>query len=236
MSELSLAERLLVKNNILPSWYELLKPIVTEDDFYQILSGISNDMPNVTPATEDIFAVFRYIAVQDIRVIILGQGPYPQPNVATGIAYGNVITSPELSPSLSIIMDELIETELITNEFNFFQNIDLLHWCEQGVLLLNTSLTTRLNQPGAHKKLWKPFMEKLLVQLDKENLIVVMTGNQAQAHSHCFTKAKHKIKVAHPAADTFNNNRKFRGSKVFLKINNALQEMKMSVINWQGKI
>lgn len=236
MSETSLPKKLLEKNKVPEQWQKLLLPLMEQDFFYEILSALAQDVPYVAPDTEDIFAVFREIDPEKVDVIILGQDPYPQPNVATGIAYANKQTQLSLSPSLMVILDELIESNLVSNEFVFFNNSDLIHWCKQGILLLNSSLTVKYNKPSSHKKAWRPFMEKFLPLLDKEDLIVVMTGSQAADFSHCFQQARFKYKVPHPAADTYSNARKFRGTRIFNKIDSALVNMGKEPINWQGKL
>jgi len=235
MSE-NLGKRLLLKNNLSQAWNDLLMPIVEKDEFYLIIEQLVRDSPKFAPSVENIFAAMRHIEPDQVRVIMLGQDPYPQPDIATGIAFANQLNVPTLSPSLSVILDELIESNEVHNEFTFFNNSDLIHWSEQGVLLLNSSLTVKHYAPSSHKKLWKPFMLEFLPKLDKPDLIVVMTGNQAGDFSHCFTKAKYKFKVPHPAADTYNNSRKFRGSEIFTKINKTLVNMCQSPISWQGKL
>jgi uracil-DNA glycosylase len=229
----TLGERFLDKNNLPQEWVDILTPLVNSEDFHNILLQISNDYTiGVEPSIDKMFSAFQYIKPEDIRVIIIGQDPYPQKGVSTGIAFANQLNIQTLSPSLSIILDELLESIPEFNEFIFFENINLLHWLKQGVLPINSSFSVKANNPGSHAKIWKPFTESLLYKLDKKDLVVAMFGNQAGNFSHCFKEAKFKIKVVHPAADTYSNERKFRGSKVFLKINQNLEQP----INWHGEL
>ena len=232
---ITLGEKLLIKNNVPDEWMEILKPLVNEQEFFEVLLRLSDDSKvtgGIQPNITQIFSVFQYIKPEDVKVIIIGQDPYPQQGVSTGIAFANKNTIQTLSPSLSIILDELTESIPDFNEFIFFENSDLIHWLQQGVLLLNSSFSVKTNTPGSHSKVWKPFVEKLLIKLDRPDLVVVMLGNQAGNFSHCFTKTKTKMKFPHPASDTYSNKRNFRGTGVFNKINQKLD----TPINWQGNL
>lgn len=108
------------------------------------------------PALPNIFRAFRACSLKDCRVIMVGQDPYPQKGVATGILFGNKQEVPEnlLSPSLKVIKTAIGATENFDNT--------MLSWVKQEVLMINSALTCNVNQIGSHVDLWRPFVMKLV--------------------------------------------------------------------------
>lgn len=169
---------------------------------------------------------------EKVKVLILGQDPYPQPGIATGIAFA---CEGELQPSLNIMLREL------RNEYND-QDIpfdsSLKNWTEQGVLLLNSSLSCEQFKPGGHFKLWEPFMSGLMKILNDfkvtrepmTSLVFVFLGKQAQLFQNEINEHWHfKINRFHPAAETYGGN-KFTG--FYKEVNKRLLECGHSEINW----
>ena len=101
----------------------------------------------ISPNKEDVFKVFNLCKYKDLKVVMLGQDPYPQPNVATGIMFGNKDTL--VSPSLKVIKEALINPSK-PNYNQCYLDISLESWVQQGVLLLNSALTVEINNIGAH--------------------------------------------------------------------------------------
>ena len=131
---------------------------------------------NVSPAKENVLRFFQ-LDPSKIKVIILGQDPYPTPGVANGRAFA-VNKNVKEPQSLKNVFKELIEV-------NGYYETDktLEHWENQGVLLLNTSLTVKHFKPNSHKEYWKDFTNKLITWLD-QNLKVtwVLWGNEAKKY------------------------------------------------------
>lgn len=170
-----------------------------------------------------------------IKVVLCAQDPYPQPGVATGLAFG---CKDVIQPSLNIILRELIkEYPFMDDDFD----ISLQQWERQGVLLLNSSLSCEQFKPGSHSKLWEEFIEGLLMILNdfkitrKEmtSIVFVFLGKQAQLfEAEISDKLHYKIMRHHPAAETHGSN-KFDG--FFGDVNKCLVESNQETIGWEIK-
>ena len=126
--------------------------------------------------------------------------PYPQKDVATGILFGNRKEAVELSPSLNIIKDAVVNLEVPHNIINFDQTLE--SWESQGILLLNSALTVEMNRIGSHAMIWRPFIFCFLNNLSKRvpGLIYVLFGRQAQTFEPYINKRFNTIfKIEHPA-------------------------------------
>ena len=129
-----------------------------------------------TPEYKDIFRAFELCPFEKCRVVMLGQDPYPQKGVATGILFGNRKETKVVSPSLRVVM------ESVNPEGNDF-DITLESWAKQGILMINSSLTCEINKVGSNFLLWKPFISKFLVNLsaERDDIVYVMFGRQAES-------------------------------------------------------
>jgi uracil-DNA glycosylase len=178
------------------SWERFLTPAV-----YSVLEQISSVIGNdYTPATQK---VFRFFAIDPARIkyIIIGQDPYPQPGIATGRAFEvngfRDWTAPLPNGSLRNILKllhqnqrqrekpasiEEIREDILSNRFKILPPSELFAaWENQGVLLLNTALTCRLNAPNSHAELWLPFTQQLIVYLKQNypSIIWLLWGKSA---------------------------------------------------------
>ena len=151
----------------------------------------------VMPDYSDIFKAFTLTSLHDLKVVFLGQDPYPQKNVATGLLFGNKCVP--LSPSLEVIKEAAINYEVPHNPYTF--DITLESWAKQGILMLNSSLTVEANRVGSHTMLWRPFIAKLLENISAINpgVIYVLFGSQAQTFTPYINYNNIVIKVQHPA-------------------------------------
>lgn len=128
--------------------------------------------------------------------------PYPQKGVATGVLFGNKkeVLEEDLSPSLKIIKEAVINFEIPHNNIIFDQTLE--SWAKQGILMINSALTVEMNKVGSHVMLWRLFISKLLKNLsDNSTTIVhVLFGRQAQTFKpYIDEKFNHIIEVEHPA-------------------------------------
>lgn len=163
------------------------------------LNVICQNKP-IVPAYKDIFKAFTLCSEHDCKIVFLGQDPYPQKGVATGVLFGNKEGTPELSPSLEIIKEAAINNEIPHPPLKF--DVTLESWAKQGILMLNSALTCEMNKPGSHVMLWRPFISKLLHNLSNSNpgLIYVLFGKQAQTFEPYINKRLNSIiKIHHPA-------------------------------------
>jgi len=218
------------KHQIDLGWIPILEPLIESPEFVKVLEVLSSSK-GFEPDISKLFRAFKACPYNELRVIMLGQDPYPQPGVATGLAFGN--EDEGISPSLQVIMDEL-ESVKDYNEWLFFNKLSLEHWANQGILLLNSALTVERNKPGSHQEVWKYFIEGIIKKLNERNcgLIYVLMGKVAQSFESLISPSNHIIKVAHPAADTYNNQKLFRGSNVFNNINKLIHDMNGEIINF----
>ena len=148
----------------------------------------------VVPEYANVFRAFTLCSRKECRVVMLGQDPYPQSGVATGILFGNAPDTKVLSPSLKIIMDSVMSD----SDSSF--DITLESWARQGILLINSALTCETGKIGSHVMLWRPFLSKLLIKLSNDNngIVYVLFGSQAQSFVP-YIKHGYILKERHPA-------------------------------------
>lgn len=227
------------KNKIHSSWLPLIDSIIEADSVLKELN--TSVLPNVRyyPEVQDIFNVFQ-MPVEDIKVVILGQDPYPNEGQAIGYAFA-VSEETTIPASLRIIQREV------------GHNIDktLQSWREQGVFLLNTALTVEAKNAGSHLQYWENFTQKVLGFISKTNpCIWLLWGKKAQVYKSFLesptvqvtsiktvptlgTKINHILVAAHPAAETYSGGTAgFLGCNHFNIVNEILRNTNKSTINW----
>lgn len=183
---------------------------------------------NVYPPQEQIFSAFDKTPLDQVRVVILGQDPYHEANQANGLAF-SVNSGTKTPPSLRNIFKELkddLGEDLRTNT-------DLSDWAEQGVLLLNTSLTVIEGQANSMARLWEPFTDAIIQLLNKQEhpIVFVLWGNNARKKKSIIDVSRHYvIESAHPSP--LSANRGFFGSKPFSKTNQILKRLGENEICW----
>ena len=181
------------------------------------------------PLGKDIFSAFWHCSFDQTKVVILGQDPYHGQGQANGLCF-SVKKGIALPPSLVNIFKEIKED--LKKPFPLHG--DLTHWSDQGVFLLNATLTVRAHSPGSHQnKGWEVFTDAIIKKLsmEKENLVFLLWGSYAQKKEILIDEKKHYIlKSTHPSP--FSAHRGFLGSHHFSKTNIFLKEKGMSSINW----
>jgi uracil-DNA glycosylase len=183
----------------------------------------------VYPPEEDVFNAFQYTPYDKVKVLLLGQDPYPGEGQAHGLCF-SVRPGVRTPASLANMFREL-KAEMGCRIPN---NGYLEPWARQGVLLLNAVLTVRAGEPNSHKdKGWEKFTDAVIRALDEREKPVVFAlwGGYAQKKQKLITEARHRIvKAAHPSPLSA---KKFLGSRPFSAINNALEELGETPIDWQ---
>lgn len=166
--------------------------VIDDRELAKVMKWLNSvNLDTICPFYKNIFRAFRECPYKDCSVVMLGQDPYPQPGVATGILFGNKQEVPEnlLSPSLKVIKTAIGATENFDNT--------MLSWVKQGVLMINSALTCNVNQIGSHVDLWRPFVMKLVSNIcrNRPDIIFVLFGTQAQYFanyiSNCVIREKH---------------------------------------------
>ena len=179
------------------------------------------------PAWENIFSVLEQ-SPERIKVVILGQDPYPNPNHAIGLAFAVPAGTTPLPASLRNIFKEA-DSDL---EQAHLAGPDLAHWVSQGVLLLNTSLTTRAGESNSHSQLpWDAMTTRILrvVIAANPNVVAILWGKSAQKYASLFADGR-VIMSPHPSP--LSAHRGFFGSRPFSKANELLSLDKQERINW----
>jgi len=185
---------------------------------------------DITPGYDKMFEFARLTPIDNIKVIILGQDPYPTKNTAHGLAFSSKTNVP---PSLKNIYKNLYEFKL-TNEINEIG--DLSFWAIQGVLLINTALTTITGEIGSHIKLWKKYTNLLLKNLSMKietydyMPICMLLGDKAQKKSKYISNCT-ILEYAHPSP-LAQHSSPFIECGHFAMANNLLTEQNQRPINW----
>lgn len=184
----------------------------------------------IYPPGGSIFNAFNQTPFEKVRVIILGQDPYHGPGQAHGLCF-SVPKGIKPPPSLVNIFKELQSDVGITLPTHG----NLEKWAQQGVLLLNATLTVRANQAGSHqKKGWETFTDSAIRHLSEEKvgLIFLLWGRYAQDKEKIIDTGKHYIlKAPHPSPLSAYNG--FFGCRHFSKTNDLLQRHAFAPIDWQ---
>lgn len=135
----------------------------------------------ILPNKQDVFKAFTYCNPNILRVIMVGQDPYPQRGIATGLAFAN--NTSNISPSLKVIRDTINDYAKSRGDLMPIIDNSLISWANQGVLLLNSTLTVEENKPSSHSLLWRPFIKTFLrnMSLTRPDIIYVFFGKEAQS-------------------------------------------------------
>ena len=180
----------------------------------------------ICPAQSDVFRAFKLCSLKDLKVVMLGQDPYPQKGVATGILFGNRadVQEKNLSPSLQIVKEAAINFEIPKNSCIFDPTLE--SWARQGILMINSALTVEMNKVGSHVMIWRPFIIALLKHLSEceTGIIYVLFGRQAQTFKPYINKQFNDIlEIEHPAYYARTGEKMSHG--LFVQINQLLDGM-----------
>ncbi len=214
------------------SWKKLLKESFENPYFLQIIEHLKAEKATNTqiyPAGNKIFYAFEKTPFTKVKLVILGQDPYHGAGQAHGLSFSVPIGIP-IPRSLQNIFKELCSDIGL----KIPKSGDLTPWAEQGVLLLNASLTVRANEPASHAQIgWLPFTDYVIRKLseEKNNLVFLLWGKFAQDKEGLIDSSKHLIlKAAHPSP--FSAERGFFGCKHFSKANEYLMKKGFEPIDW----
>jgi len=204
-------------------WDRMLSPFINGLDFDYIVNQLVecvNAGKRFTPKFKNIFNAFKECPYDDIKVVIVGQDPYPQIGVADGIAFSCSIKG-TAEKSLQYI-NKALGTE----------HTDLRCWSNQGVLLINTALTVEINSIGSHYNLWKPFTNYLFDNINRVNpdTVFILMGKKAQEWKVLLPNCK-ILECAHPASAAYRGG-EWDCNDVFNKANDLLKKQDKTCINW----
>jgi len=215
------------------SWKEVLKQEFTKPYFLQIATHLKSEKlsgKTIYPPGSLIFNAFNTTPFDKLKVVILGQDPYHGPGQAHGLSFSVPKGIPP-PPSLINIFKEL-KNDLglpIPGHGN------LTHWAEQGVMLLNASLTVRANEPMSHANSgWAEFTNAVIEKISagKEHVVFLLWGKFAQEKQNLVDETRHLVlKAAHPSP--FSADKGFFGCKHFSKTNDWLLSKGIEPIDWK---
>lgn len=197
------------------------------DEISRLLAIAEQSGILVVPAIENVFAALT-IAPSDISVVILGQDPYPNPGHAIGLAFAVPEGTQPLPGSLRNIFKE-VESDVGRSSV---ADCSLQTWVDQGVLLLNTSLTTESGVRAGHTTWpWEKIVQTILKHVVEVNpkVVAVLWGNHAKQFAQLFD-VESIVASAHPSP--LSASRGFLGSKPFSRVNEILAANQKQVINW----
>ena len=216
------------------SWEEIFNNYPKIDELNNMIKKIDEQRLTKTiyPPKEQVFRVFD-LPLKDIKVVILGQDPYHNPDQACGLSF-SVNDGVPLPKSLINIYKELHDDLGIKPA----KTGNLESWFKQGVFLLNAVLTVEKNSPASHSKMgWENFTDYIIENISEknENVVFVLWGAYARSKNKLIDPSKHKIiESAHPSP--LSAYRGFFGSKVFSQINSYLAENDRETINFELKM
>lgn len=215
-------------------WGKVFKSYIFSSEFTEILNTLytmSVQEKRFTPALKDAFRSFEECPYDELKLVIVGQDPYPHLGQADGIAFSCSKTG-KLQPSLRYIFDEINRTIYADNQL--CTDVDLKRWSNQGILLLNTALTTEIGKIGQHYHVWQGFTSYLFDYLNHNNkeLVYIYMGKKAQEWADYVSDDNHKIFTSHPASAAYNKQKQWNSDNAFLKAQHLVAESTGYIINW----
>lgn len=216
---------------IADSWKSRLKTEFDKPYFGQLIDFVKHEYQTQTvyPPGKEIFRAFDKCNFDDVKVVIIGQDPYHGPGQANGLCF-SVRDGVRMPPSLVNIFKEIqkdLGKPIPTSG-------DLERWANQGVLLLNATLTVRAASAGSHQnKGWETFTDAVIqtISNERENVVFLLWGAYAQKKGEIIDRKKHLVLMsAHPSP--FSADRGFFGCKHFSKANEYLKGKGLKEIEW----
>lgn len=216
------------------TWNDVLKPSLASSELLQLKEWLKEERKtkNIYPPKDKVFEAYNFCPLEKTRVVIVGQDPYHTPGVSHGIAFST--KQPKRPPSLEIILKELY-TDLNIQYFedenfqHYFPTNDLTGWAQQGILLLNASLTVEQGKPLSHHgKGWEKVLKDTFRALNQQDrtIIILLWGKPARRLISAIDTDKHIVmEASHPAAEIYKDDGTggFYGCKHFSRLQDMLQ-------------
>ena len=216
----------------LGDWNERLAPLFADERYRKIRSFLIEEYKNfvVYPDMYDLYNCFRYTPFEKLKVVLLGQDPYHNVGQAHGLCF-SVQDGIQKPPSLENIFKEL-KTDI---GCELPKSGNLTKWANEGVLLMNTSLSVREHQANSHAKCgWAWFTDSVikLISDQKEHVVFILWGGNARSKKSLIDAKKHYVlECAHPSPLSAYNG--FFGCKHFSKTNEFLKSINKKPVDWQ---
>ena len=232
----TVAEKQAILDNVkLPEdWKQALADELTSenmDDLREFLKQAYQSDASVYPPAPLIFNALSLTPLSNVKVVILGQDPYHGPGQAMGLSFSVPKAIPK-PPSLNNILKEMASDIGTTPSVHG----DLTYWAQQGVLLLNSSLTVKDGEPNSHQSAgWEQFTDQVIdvVNEQTKNTVFILWGSKAQKKGKYIDANKHLILTAVHPSPLAANRGGFFGTKPFSKANDYLKQHGLSPVDWQ---
>ena len=232
----TVAEKQAILDNVkLPEdWKQALADELTSenmDDLREFLKQAYQSDASVYPPAPLIFNALSLTPLSNVKVVILGQDPYHGPGQAMGLSFSVPKAIPK-PPSLNNILKEMASDIGTTPSVHG----DLTYWAQQGVLLLNSSLTVKEGEPNSHQSAgWEQFTDQVIdvVNEQTKNTVFILWGSKAQKKGKYIDASKHLILTAVHPSPLAANRGGFFGTKPFSKANDYLKQHGLSPVDWQ---
>lgn len=222
----------LIPANFPQSWLDAIGEEFAKPYFAELRKFVSLERKagTVLPVAADVFNAFRYTPLDQVKVVILGQDPYPTPGHAHGLCF-SVRPGVRLPGSLRNIYKELQDDLGIPPANHGY----LEAWAKQGILMLNAVMTVRAGSPNSHQgKGWEPLTDAALAVVNRlpRHVVFLLWGSFAQRKAAVVDAKRHTvIKGVHPSPLSAHNG--FFGSRPFSKVNAALEKNGQPPIDWR---
>lgn len=213
-------------------WTKILNDQFQSEHFKKIVDFLNFEYEKkiIYPPKNEIFTIFKKIAPKNIKVVILGQDPYHGEGQANGMSF-SVKKGVKIPPSLKNIYLEL-NSDL---GIEIPKHGDLTKWTEQGVFLLNATLTVESGKPNSHKDIgWQKFTDAVIKKIseEKQPKVFLLWGNFAISKKDLILNNSNNLVLTSPHPSPFSANRGFFGSRPFSKINEFLEKKGIEKIDW----
>lgn len=219
-------------SEFMKTWEELFQEEEQKEYYQNLMRFLKEEYTKKTiyPPKEDLFTCFQACSYADVKVVMLGQDPYHQPNQAHGLCF-SVRKGVKIPPSLRNMYKEL-KSDL---DIDMPNHGYLLDWAKQGVFMMNAVMSVEEGKAGSHqKKGWESFTDTVIQKLNEHEtgIVFLLWGNWAQKKASFITNSQHKIITsAHPSPLAAYQG--FFNSKPFSKTNAYLKEMGRNTIQWK---
>ena len=220
-------------------WSRVLRGFIFSNDFDNILLALIKDTQEdkrFTPSLKYLFRAFEETPYDDLKVVIIGQDPYPGVNQADGISFSCSLVHKAL-PSLRYILDAVNRTVYKDDYYSgklMSTDVDLKRWSNQGILMLNSAFTCTIGKPGSHFDLWQPLMAYLLDYLSVYNpgLSYVFLGKKAEENVVYLNDNNHKFFASHPASAAYSALKEWDCKDVFNNVSDVTKKSYNFDIKW----
>lgn len=227
-------EAILAKVRMPEDWKAALADELTSDNMDNIRAFLKQEYQagkTIYPPAPLMFNAFDLTPLSKVKVVILGQDPYHGPGQAMGLSFSVPKTIPK-PPSLNNLLKEMA-TDIGTQ---YSAHGDLTHWAQQGVLLLNSSLSVEAGEANSHQsKGWEQFTDAVIDVINEQtnHTVFILWGSKAKSKGKFIDTNRHLILTAVHPSPLAANRGGFFGSKPFSKANDYLEQYGKAPIDWQ---